>query len=175
MLRIATAAALISALASAPASADPLADFYKGRQIKFIIRAGVGGTYDLYARLLGRHMAAHIPGNPTILPVNMSGGGGIKAAMHVAEVAAKDGTILTIVSQGLVIDQALGLNASFQADLRDFNGVGNISASNQVLTLAGLMRCETVIGSPLALRERVRRAIQPANAKEIPGKPGGNE
>jgi hypothetical protein len=42
-------------------------------------------------------------------------------------------------------------------------------------TLADLMRCETVIGSPLALREPVRRAIQPANAKEIPGKPGGNE
>jgi hypothetical protein len=36
-------------------------------------------------------------------------------------------------------------------------------------------RARDVIGSPLALRERVRRAIQPANAKEIPGKPGGNE
>jgi tripartite-type tricarboxylate transporter receptor subunit TctC len=156
MLRIATAAALISALASAPASGDPVADFYKGRQIKFIIRAGVGGTYDLYARLLGRHMAAHIPGNPTILPVNMSGGGGIKAAMHVAEVAAKDGTILTIVSQGLAADQGLGLNSSLQTDLRAFNWIGNLSSAGQVVvtwhtsptrTLEDAMRHQTVIGS----------------------------
>ena len=62
----------------------------------------------LYARLLGRYMMRYIPGNPTILPVNMSGGGGIKAAMYVADVAPKDGTILTIVSQGLAADQGLG-------------------------------------------------------------------
>jgi tripartite-type tricarboxylate transporter receptor subunit TctC len=155
MLRSLMAGALISAFASAPAGADPVADFYKGKQIKFIIRAGVGGTYDLYARLLGRHMGAHIPGNPTILPVNMSGGGGIKAAMYVAEVAPKDGTILTIVSQGLAADQGLGLNASLQTDLREFNWVGNVSSAGQVVvtwhtsptrTLADAMRRATVIG-----------------------------
>ena len=52
MLRSAMAGALISALASGPVGAEPVADFYKGKQIRFIIRAGVGGTYDLYARLL---------------------------------------------------------------------------------------------------------------------------
>jgi tripartite-type tricarboxylate transporter receptor subunit TctC len=155
MLRSAMAAALVLAFASEPASADPVADFYKGKQIKFIIRAGVGGTYDLYARLLGRHIGAHIPGNPTILPINMSGGGGIKAAMYVAEVAPKDGTILTIVSQGLATDQGLGLNPSFQADLREFNWVGNMSSAGQVVvtwhtsptrTLDDAMTRATVIG-----------------------------
>jgi tripartite-type tricarboxylate transporter receptor subunit TctC len=155
MLRSTTAAALISLFAICPAGADPVADFYKGKQIRFIIRAGVGGTYDLYARLLGRHMGAHIPGNPTILPVNMSGGGGIKAAMYVAEVAPKDGTILTIVSQGLAADQGLGLNPSFQADLRAFNWIGNMSSAGQVVvtwhtsptkTLADAMARPTVIG-----------------------------
>ena len=138
-----------------PAAADAVADFYKGKQIKFIIRAGVGGTYDLYARLLGRHMGAHIPGNPTILPVNMSGAGGIKAAMYVAELAPRDGTILTIVSQGLAADQGLGLNPSLQADLRDFNWVGNLSSAGQVVvtwhtsptrTLADAMARQTVMG-----------------------------
>jgi tripartite-type tricarboxylate transporter receptor subunit TctC len=154
MLRMATAAALISAL-TGPAAADAVADFYKGRQIRFIIRAGVGGTYDLYARLLGRHMGAHIPGNPTILPVNMSGAGGIKTAMYVADVAPRDGTILTIVSQGLAADQGLGLNPSLQADLRDFNWVGNLSSAGQVVvtwhtsptrTLADAMARQTVMG-----------------------------
>src|SRR5262249_17716340 len=118
---------------AAPALADPVADFYSGKQIKFVIRSGVGGSYDSYSRLLGRHIGKHIPGNPSVVPLNMPGGGGIRSANYVAKVAPQDGTILTIVSQGLVIDQALGLNASFQADLRDFQWVGNISASNQVL------------------------------------------
>jgi tripartite-type tricarboxylate transporter receptor subunit TctC len=151
-------AALLVGLAT-PALADPVADFYSGKQIKFVIRAGVGGSYDSYSRLLGRHIGKHIPGNPSVVPLNMPGGGGIRAANYVAKVAPQDGTILTIVSQGLVIDQALGLNASFQADLRDFHWVGNISASNQVLvtwhtsptkTLADLMRRETLIGSSQA-------------------------
>jgi tripartite-type tricarboxylate transporter receptor subunit TctC len=153
-------AALVAVLAlSAPAAADPVADFYTGKQIKFIIRSGVGGSYDSYSRLLGRHIGRHIPGNPSVVPINMPGGGGIRSANYVAKVAPQDGTILTIVSQGLVVDQALGLNPTFQADLRDFNWVGNISASNQVLvtwhtsptkTLADLMRRETVIGSSQA-------------------------
>jgi tripartite-type tricarboxylate transporter receptor subunit TctC len=155
MLRNTLAAALILAL-TAPAGAEPVADFYKGKQIKFIIRAGVGGTYDLYARLLGRHMGAHIPGNPTILPVNMTGAGGIKAAMYVAELAPRDGTTLTIVSQGLPVDQGLGLDAGLQADLRAFNWIGNLSSAGQVVvtwhtsptqTLDAAMTRSTVIGT----------------------------
>ncbi len=139
-----------------PVVADPIAEFYKGKQVRFIIRSGVGGTYDLYARLLGKHMARHIPGNPTILPVNMGGGGGIKAANYVAEIAPRDGTILTIVSQGLAVDQGLGLNPSFKADLRSFNWIGNLSSAGQVVvmwhtsptkTLADAMTRETVIGT----------------------------
>ena len=89
----------------------------------------------------------------------MPGGGGIRAANYVAKIAPQDGTILTIVSQGLPVDQALGLNPSFQADLRDFHWVGNISASNQVLvtwhtsptkTFNDLMTRETMIGSSQA-------------------------
>jgi tripartite-type tricarboxylate transporter receptor subunit TctC len=147
---------LMAALAATPALADPVADFYKGKQIRFIIRSNVGGTYDLYARLLARHMSRHIPGNPTILPVNMGGGGGIKAANYVADIAPRDGTILTIVSQGLAVDQGLGLNPSFQADLRTFNWVGNLSSAGQVVvawhtspikSLDDAMRREIVVGT----------------------------
>jgi tripartite-type tricarboxylate transporter receptor subunit TctC len=147
------------AAAATPALADAVADFYRGKEIRFIIRSGVGGGYDSYARLLGRHIGKHIPGNPKVVPINMPGGGGIRAANYVAQVAPKDGTILTIVSQGLPVDQALGLNPSFKADLRDFHWVGNMSSSNQVLvtwhtsptkTLADLMKRETPIGSTQA-------------------------
>jgi tripartite-type tricarboxylate transporter receptor subunit TctC len=156
MRRIAIAVSLVLAFAPMSACADPVADFYRGKQIKLIIRSNVGGTYDLYGRLLARHMTRHIPGDPTILPVNMGGGGGIKAANYVAEIAPRDGTILTIVSQGLAVDQGLGLNPSFTADLRDFNWVGNLSSAGQVVvawhkspvkSLDEAMKREIVVGT----------------------------
>jgi tripartite-type tricarboxylate transporter receptor subunit TctC len=156
MRKIALAVILVLALAAAPAFADPIADFYKGKQMRLIIRTGPGGSYDLYARLLAVHIGRHIPGNPTVVPVNMVGGGGIKAANYVATVAPKDGTILTIVSQGLAVDQALGLTSGLQADLRDFHWIGNMSSANQVTvtwhtsptqTLDDAKKRETVIGT----------------------------
>jgi tripartite-type tricarboxylate transporter receptor subunit TctC len=159
MRRVVLIVAVSLAGAATPACAEAVADFYAGKQIRFIIRSGVGGGYDQYARLLGRHIGKHIPGNPSVIPVNMPGGGGIRAANYVAKIAPQDGTILTIVSQGLPTDQALGLNASFQADLRDFQWIGNLSSSNQVLvtwhtsptkTLTDLMQRETTIGSTQA-------------------------
>jgi tripartite-type tricarboxylate transporter receptor subunit TctC len=133
MQRKSHALALLLSLATAvPAIADPVADFYKGKQIQFIIRSAVGGGYDQYSRLLARYIGKHIPGNPTVLPVNMPGGGGIVAANYVANVAPKDGTILTMMSNGLPTDQALGLDTSLKTDLRDFDWIGNMGGSNQV-------------------------------------------
>lgn len=143
--------------AASAAQADSVEDFYRGKTIQFIIRSKAGaGGYDSYARLLGRHIGKHIPGNPRVLPVNMPGGGGIVAANYVYKVAPKDGTILTIVSQGLPTDQALGLNKSLTVDLREFNWIGNMSDSNQVLavwhtsktkSLKDALERETTIGT----------------------------
>lgn len=136
-MRALLALSLIGPLVGASlARADEIEDFYRGKTIQFIIRSAAGGGgYDSYARLLGRHIGRHIPGAPRVIPVNMPGGGGIVAANYVAKVAPRDGTILAIVSQGLVADQALGLNKSLQADLRTFNWVGNMSDSNQILAV----------------------------------------
>ncbi len=131
----ATAFLIASALAgivTSTAYAQDESKFYDGKQIRMIIRSGVGGGYDLYSRMLARHISKHIPGNPSVLPTNMPGGGGIVAANYVATVAPRDGTILTMVSQGLPTDQALGLTPSFKADLRTFHWIGNMSSSNQV-------------------------------------------
>jgi tripartite-type tricarboxylate transporter receptor subunit TctC len=153
---LASAFFLVLALFTAPAFADPVEDFYKGKQVRMVIRSGVGGGYDLYARVLAQHIGKHIPGNPQIIPVNMPGGGGIKAANYVANIAPKDGTILTIVSQGLAVDQALGVSDGLEADLRQFNWVGNMSSHNQVTvvwhtsktqTWEDALKRETVLGT----------------------------
>jgi tripartite-type tricarboxylate transporter receptor subunit TctC len=152
--------ALILLLASAciaRAQADALADFYRGKQMKIIIRTAAGTGYDVYSRLLARHIVRHIPGRPALmLPVNMEGAGGIVAANYMAEVAPKDGTVIAMLNQGIIADQALGINKTLKTDLRTFNWLGIMSGSNDVLatwhssptkTLADAMRRETLVGA----------------------------
>jgi tripartite-type tricarboxylate transporter receptor subunit TctC len=178
-----------SLLTAAPGWADPVADFYRGKRIEFVIRSGVGGGYDQYSRLLARHITRHIPGNPQVVPVNMPGAGGIVAANYVAFKAPRDGSVLSIVGQGLVVDQALGLNTSFKADLREFNWIGNLSKANQVLvtwhtsptkTLKDAISRETVMGSTGAGSISVQipallNNVLGTKFKIIQGYPGGEE
>jgi tripartite-type tricarboxylate transporter receptor subunit TctC len=125
----------IACLATAT-RADEIADFYKGRPMQMIIRSTTGNEYDLLARTLARHIADHIPGKPAeMVPINMPGAGGIKAAEYIATVAPKDGTVLTIVSQGLPMYQALALGKPMNADMNTYAWVGNLSTSNQILVV----------------------------------------
>jgi tripartite-type tricarboxylate transporter receptor subunit TctC len=118
-------------LAAAPAAAEPVADFYRGKLIKIYIRAAPGGNYDIYSRLLGRHIARFIPGNPSVLPINMPGGGGLVALNYVANVAPRDGTVITMITQSFPMDQALGLDKNLKVDLRSLNWIGNMSDTNE--------------------------------------------
>jgi tripartite-type tricarboxylate transporter receptor subunit TctC len=145
------------AVIASSASADPVADFYRGKQIRVVIRAAPGGNYDIYSRLLIRHMVRHIPGQPTGLPVNMPGGSGLTALNYVADVHPKDGTVLTMVTQSLPAEQALALNDKLKIDLRKLNWIGNLSdAANFLLTsgksatrtLDDAKARETIIGVP---------------------------
>ena len=63
----------VCAAVFSPAHAQSVGDFYKGKNLDLYIGYSVGGGYDLYARLLARHLGKHIPGNPTVLPRNMEG------------------------------------------------------------------------------------------------------
>jgi tripartite-type tricarboxylate transporter receptor subunit TctC len=91
---------LAALLAGAPAlKAEPIADFYRGKTVKIIIGYGPGGGYDLYGRLAAEFLGRHIPGNPTIVPENMPGGGSLKAVLYLYQVAPQDGTYLGSVSQ----------------------------------------------------------------------------
>ena len=126
--------AMASGLAlAAPALADPIEDFYRGKQLTIYIRAAPGGNYDVYSRVLGRFMAKRIPGSPSVLPVNMPGGGGLVALNYVANIAPKDGTVLTMITQSFPMDQALGLDKNLKIDMRSLNWIGNMSNTNEFL------------------------------------------
>src|SRR3712207_2856662 len=102
---LALALAGAAVLAAAPAAAD---DFYKGKTINIIVGFGPGGGYDIYARMLARHLGKHIPGNPSVVLQNMEGAGGVRAANHVYNVAPKDGTVIAGVNQGAAMFKLLG-------------------------------------------------------------------
>ena len=121
------------ALTATASFADPVEDFYKGKQIRFVIRAAPGGNYDQYMRLLARFMVRYIPGNPEGIPVNMPGGGGLTALNYTLNVAPQDGTVLTMATSTAPMDQALGYLKSPNIDLRSPQWIGNISDENYFL------------------------------------------
>jgi len=77
----------VIALTTASAQADQVADFYRGKTLNLIIGTSTGNDYDFRARLLARHLGRHIPGEPAIVPQNMPGVGGVKAADYLASTA----------------------------------------------------------------------------------------
>ena len=62
-----------------------------------IIASGPGGGFDLWGRMVARHIGKHLPGKPNVMPQNMPGAGGFIAANHIYNVAPKDGTAMAII------------------------------------------------------------------------------
>jgi tripartite-type tricarboxylate transporter receptor subunit TctC len=105
--------------------------FYRGKTLTVIVSAGVGGGYDAYARPLGRHLARHIPGEPTVIIQNMEGGGGLRAMNYLANAAPKDGTMIGLVHSTIPFAPLLGLeNANF--DPTKINWIGSMNYEPQM-------------------------------------------
>jgi tripartite-type tricarboxylate transporter receptor subunit TctC len=101
--RLLHAACCTLAFGSAAAQAQS-GEPYAGKNVQMIIGFGPGGGYDRWGRIVGRHMAKHLPGNPSVVPQNMPGAGSYVAASYMYNVAPKDGTVLGIIAR----DAALG-------------------------------------------------------------------
>jgi tripartite-type tricarboxylate transporter receptor subunit TctC len=126
---IAVALIVLAAL-PAPAGAQSVEDFYKGRTITLAIGFDTGGGYDIYGRLLSRHMGRHIPGRPNIVVQNMPGAGSLRAAQHIYSLAPKDGTAMGTFGRQMGIAPLLGTAAQF--DGTKFTWIGSIT--NEVST-----------------------------------------
>ena len=83
-------------------------DFYRGKTVRIIIGSGAGGTYDIYSRLLAKHMPKYIPGTPTVLVQPRAGAGGLIAANAVYNSEPKDGTVIGSFGETFVLRQAIG-------------------------------------------------------------------
>lgn len=142
--RKARAAVLACLLACATAaSADTVADFYRGKTISVIIGYSPGGGYDTYARLVARFIGRYIPGNPILQPQQMPGGGSRIAAGYMANVAPRDGTFLATADQSLAVQQAVG-DPTILFDASKFNWIGNPTADNNTLAVSSALGVETI-------------------------------
>ncbi len=123
---------LVGAVGIGAASPVSAADFYKGKTINLMISSGAGGGYDLYARILGRHIDRYIPGHPNVVAQNMPGAGGMKLLNHAYKVAKQDGTVMFTLHQNLPMFQRMGARG-IKYDARKIQGVGRLSAGNELL------------------------------------------
>jgi tripartite-type tricarboxylate transporter receptor subunit TctC len=104
-------------------SAHAQESFYKGKTIRLVVGLAPGGGYDLYARVIARHLGKHIPGNPTIVVENMTGAGSVIAANHMYNAAKPDGLTIGHILGGLFLQQLLG-NPAIEFDGRKFEYIG---------------------------------------------------
>jgi tripartite-type tricarboxylate transporter receptor subunit TctC len=139
MLRhaVSLVAAVIVALSAGGASAqDSVAQFYKGRQITVIVGSSAGGGYDIYARLMARHMPKHIPGNPGMIVTNMPGAGSNAAVAHIYNVAPKDGTMIGAPQNSAIMDAlfdaTLGNNRRLRHDATKLIHIGSATTDHYV-------------------------------------------
>ncbi len=137
------------------ANAQSIESFYRGKTVSVIIGYPPAGANDLYARAVARHIGKHIPGNPTVVPRNMPGGGSLLAANHIFNVAPKDGTTLGLIVPTAPLEEKLGAaNVRFKA--AEFNWIGRLAAtpnvtfmnaSAPVKTIQDAMEKEAILGA----------------------------
>src|SRR6266508_1281908 len=120
-LKSALVTALLAAGAIGMALPAKAADFYAGKTIDFLVGGDVGGGYDIYARVIARHISRHIAGEPTIVVKNMPGAGSGRAAAYLFSVAPKDGTTIGIVFPGAVVGPLLEDRAQALYEPTKFN------------------------------------------------------
>jgi tripartite-type tricarboxylate transporter receptor subunit TctC len=111
--------------ATSPARAD-VADFYRGKTLRIYVGYGPGAGYDVYARLLGRHIGKYIPGQPTVIIQNMPGAASMTMMNYLYNVAARDGTAIGLPARGLFIEPLFG-NDNAKYDAMRFTWIGSMS------------------------------------------------
>lgn len=102
-----------------------------GKTVTIYVGYGAGGGYDLYARVLSRHMPRHLPGNPSMVVSNMPGAASVRAANYVYTVVPKDGTAMGIAAQSIGEEQLLG-TSGVAYDVAKFNWIGRLAANIEV-------------------------------------------
>ncbi len=128
------------------------ASFYEGKTVRLVIGSGPGALYDLWARLIARHLGKHIPHNPSVVVQSMPGAGSIIAANYIYGVAKPDGLTLAAINPAIYMDQLLG-RREVKFDWAKFNWIGTPEQPDFLFFIRG--------DSPYKNIEEIRKAKEP--------------
>ena len=142
-----------------PALADPIAEFYRGRTVTVFAGTTAGGTYDLYARTIARHLGAHLPGSPTVIVQNMPGAASLVAAGHVYNVAPQDGTALAGLASTLPLQPLIDPTAAQKIDPVKINWLPSPSDYGVVMLVRGDFAVKSM--ADMKTRETAMGTISP--------------
>jgi tripartite-type tricarboxylate transporter receptor subunit TctC len=166
------------------ARADSVEDFYKGKTITMTVGSGVGGSYDMYARLLAPYLSKHLPGNPTVVvKLLLGGGGGLPTAIHMQRSAPRDGTAIGMTQQTIVVAQLIESVAAGKYDVNSWGWLGLMAPIRNMLavwhtspaqTLEEARQKEVIVGSmgrtsPTYIVPRVLNEIHGTKFKIVTG------
>jgi tripartite-type tricarboxylate transporter receptor subunit TctC len=138
-----------------PASAQDVAEFYKGKTVRLLVGVGVGTGYDVNARALARHIGKHIPGNPSIIVQNQPGAGSLTMTNQMYAAGPFDGTVIGASFNGLPTAPLLAPNG-VRFDATKINWVGSTNRETQTMyvwhtapqqTLEDLKTKEMIVGA----------------------------
>jgi tripartite-type tricarboxylate transporter receptor subunit TctC len=183
---VALGAVLLVHAVNAPlAAAQGVADFYRGKQITFMVGSSPGGGYDAIARLVARHIVNHIPGNPGVVVQNTPGGGSLTMSNRIYRVAPQDGTVVGLVQRGVLLAQ-LTKQPNVQFDVTKLHWIGSVSPEKSLVVawntapikiVQDLMTKPLIVGgtgatSDLEASARLLNATVGTKFKIVSGYPG---
>ena len=163
-------------------SAQTVEEFYRGKSVTLLVGGGAGGGYDVYARAFARHMAKHIPGNPTIIPKNLAAAAGLAAASTLYTTSEKDGSVIGAFPNNVTMDPLFG-NPGARYDAQKLNWLGSIGKlqnvcatwhESPVKTIAMAREREIIVGaagaaSNTAIMPKVLNALLGTKFKIVMG------
>lgn len=124
-------ATFVAAIAGEVTTAGAQDGHFARKTITLTVGYAPGGSYDLYARFVGRFLGRHLPGQPSVVVQNMPGAGSLQAANYLFKVAPKDGTAIGVVAETLPMEQALQ-NPGVQYDAAAYTYIGRVASSNNI-------------------------------------------
>jgi tripartite-type tricarboxylate transporter receptor subunit TctC len=171
-----------------PAHAQSVEEFYRAHPVNLVIGFPVSNAYDTYGRAVARHLGKHIPGNPTVIPVNRPGAGSLTAVNFLYNGAPKDGSMIATFNRSVPLEPLMG-NSTARFDARKFNWLGSVG--NEVSVCVGwhtaavknwndlltkdFVAGATSLGADTGVFAQVLKNVFGSKIKIITGYPGGGE
>jgi tripartite-type tricarboxylate transporter receptor subunit TctC len=180
--------AAIALTAPLPAKAQSVEEFYRKNPVQLLIGFPVANAYDTYGRAVARHLGKHIPGNPTVVPVNRPGAGSLTVANALYNTAPKDGATIAHFNRSIALEPLMG-NSAAKFDGRKFTWLGSVGSEVSLCVgwhTAAVKRWDDFfttefvagaagLGADTGVFPTVLKNVFGARIKIITGYPGGGE